>query len=109
MKRISRRQALVGGGAAVAAGTVVMPRGAKAAGELTVWWTQGFYKAENDAVVAWMADWDKRNNTVAHFHDFQISPMLGVNYKLLPQVAFYANRTNSFSPNAQASAEISLP
>ncbi|TMJ27777.1 MAG: carbohydrate ABC transporter substrate-binding protein [Alphaproteobacteria bacterium] len=63
MKRISRRQALVGGGAAVAAGTVVMPRGAKAAGELTVWWTQGFYKAENDAVVAWMADWDKRNNT----------------------------------------------
>ena len=63
MKRISRRQALVGVGAAVAAGTGLMPRRARAAGELTVWWTQGFYKAENDAVIAWMADWEKRNNT----------------------------------------------
>ena len=50
-------------GAAVTAGTGLMPRRAKAAGELTVWWTQGFYKAENDAVIAWMADWEKRNNT----------------------------------------------
>ena len=63
MKRISRRQALGGVGAAVAAGTGLMPRRARAAGELTVWWTQGFYKAENDAVIAWMADWEKRNNT----------------------------------------------
>jgi len=63
MKRISRRQVLGGVGAAVAAGTSLKPRGAKAAGELTVWWTQGFYKAENDAVIAWMADWEKRNNT----------------------------------------------
>ena len=63
MKRISRRRALVGVGAAVAAGSGLMPRRAKAAGELTVWWTQGFYKAENDAVIAWMADWEKRNNT----------------------------------------------
>jgi iron complex outermembrane receptor protein len=45
--------------------------------------------------------WDKRNNTVSHFHDFQLSPMIGLNYKLTPQVALYANRTNSFSPNAQ--------
>ena len=53
MKRITRRRALVGAsavGAAVTAGTGLMPRRAKAAGELTVWWTQGFYKAENDAV-----------------------------------------------------------
>src|SRR5262245_21957472 len=64
MKLISRRRALGGVGAAVvAAGTGLMPRRAKAAGELTVWWTQGFYKAENDAVIAWMADWEKRNNT----------------------------------------------
>src|ERR1700716_4443631 len=63
VKRISRRRALVGVGAAVAAGSGLMPRRAKAAGELTVWWTQGFYKAENDAVIAWMADWEKRNNT----------------------------------------------
>src|SRR5438874_7751589 len=63
MKRITRRRALVGVGAAVTAGSGLMPRRAKAAGELTVWWTQGFYKAENDAVIAWMADWEKRNNT----------------------------------------------
>src|SRR6476469_5077782 len=63
MKRISRRGVLGGAGAAIAAGTGLRPRGARAAGELTVWWTQGFYKAENDAVIAWMADWEKRNNT----------------------------------------------
>ena len=45
--------------------------------------------------------WDKRNATVSHFHDSQISPMFGLNYKVTPQIAFYANRTNSFSPNAQ--------
>ena len=63
MKLISRRQVLGGVGAAIAAGTGLKPRRARAAGELTVWWTQGFYKAENDAVIAWMADWEKRNNT----------------------------------------------
>src|SRR6201994_2336114 len=63
MKRISRRLVLGGMGAAVASGTGLMPRPASAAGELTVWWTQGFYKAENDAVIAWMADWEKRNGT----------------------------------------------
>ncbi|MSU51603.1 MAG: TonB-dependent receptor [Opitutus sp.] len=39
--------------------------------------------------------------TTNHFHDFQFSPMAGVNYKLTPQIAFYSNRSNSFSPNAQ--------
>ena len=39
--------------------------------------------------------------TINHFHDFQFSPMAGVNYKLTPQIAFYSNRSNSFSPNAQ--------
>ena len=63
MKLISRRQALGGVGAAVMAGTGLIPRRARAAGELTVWWTQGFYKAENDAVIAWMAEWEKKNNT----------------------------------------------
>src|SRR4029078_7109864 len=69
MKRISRRRGLGGVGAvgaAGAAGTGLRPRSAKAAGELTVWWTQGFYKAENDAVIAWMADWEKRNNTMVN-------------------------------------------
>ncbi|MDP3071195.1 MAG: TonB-dependent receptor [Opitutaceae bacterium] len=53
--------------------------------------------------------WDKAaaaanpasRTTINHFHDFQFSPMVGVNYKLTRQVAFYANRSNSFSPNAQ--------
>ena len=64
MKRMTRRQAVVGGAAgAIATGTGAMPRRARAAGELVVWWTQGFYKAENDAVIAWMADWEKKNNT----------------------------------------------
>src|SRR4029077_533849 len=48
MKLISRRHALRGVGAAVAADAGKIPRRAKASGELTVWWTQGFYKAEND-------------------------------------------------------------
>jgi outer membrane receptor protein involved in Fe transport len=39
--------------------------------------------------------------TINHFHDFKFSPMAGVNYKLTPQLAFYSNRSNSFSPNAQ--------
>ncbi|MEN9635050.1 MAG: hypothetical protein RL077_3454 [Verrucomicrobiota bacterium] len=39
--------------------------------------------------------------TINTFHDFQFSPMVGVNYKLTPALAFYANRSNSFSPNAQ--------
>jgi len=63
MTRISRRWALGGVAAAVTVGSGLAPRRARAAGELTVWWTQGFYKAENDAVIAWMADWEKRNNT----------------------------------------------
>src|SRR6201987_2089158 len=62
-KLISRRRAWGGIGPAVAAGAGLMPRRASAAGELAVWWTQGFYKAENDAVINWMADWEKRNNT----------------------------------------------
>ncbi len=62
-KLISRRRVLGGVGAAAAVGAGLMPRRANAAGELTVWWTQGFYKAENDAVIAWMADWEKRNST----------------------------------------------
>jgi len=36
------------------------PRRAKAAGTVTVWWTQGFYKAENQAITDTMADWEKK-------------------------------------------------
>ncbi|HKB91244.1 MAG TPA: TonB-dependent receptor, partial [Opitutaceae bacterium] len=45
--------------------------------------------------------WDKKASTVGHFVDHAWSPMLGANYKLTPNIALYANRTNSFSPNAQ--------
>ena len=59
MTQISRRQAL-GGLGAVTAGATLAPRRSKAAGEVTVWWTQGFYEAENKAVVDNMAAWEKK-------------------------------------------------
>ena len=62
MKRITRRQVLGGLGTAGMA-VVVRPRRAKAAGEVTVWWTQGFYEQENKAIIDWMADWEKRTGT----------------------------------------------
>ncbi|MEI7711558.1 MAG: ABC transporter substrate-binding protein [Rhodospirillales bacterium] len=55
MHKLTRRAAVAGLGTAVAAG----PRRAKAAETVTVWWTQGFYKAENDAVIAAMSKWEK--------------------------------------------------
>ena len=62
MAKMSRRQAIAGLGAVGAAST--MPaRSAKAAGTVTVWWTQGFYEAENKAVVDNLAAWEKRTGT----------------------------------------------
>ena len=62
MRRVTRRLALGGMGAA-AATALARPRRAKAAGEVTVWWTQGFYEQENKAVVDAMADFEKRTGT----------------------------------------------
>jgi multiple sugar transport system substrate-binding protein len=62
MTKISRRSAL-GGLGAVAAAVTIKPRRAKAAGELNVWWTQGFYEAENKAVIEMMAAWEKRTGS----------------------------------------------
>jgi multiple sugar transport system substrate-binding protein len=45
---------------AAASVSAFKPRRARASATLTVWWTQGFYKAENDAVIGFMADWEKR-------------------------------------------------
>ena len=53
--------------------------------------------------------WDKAaaaanpaaTTSINHFLDRQWSPMIGLNYKLTPQLSAYASRTNSFSPNAQ--------
>ena len=56
MKRITRRQALSGLGA-VGTAALARPKRARAAGEVTVWWTQGFYEQENKAIIDSMADW----------------------------------------------------
>lgn len=62
MAKLSRRQAIAGLGAVGAAST--MPsRSAKAAGSVTVWWTQGFYEAENKAVIDNLAAWEKQTGT----------------------------------------------
>ena len=63
MQRITRRHALAGLGAA---GSVALarPNLARAAGgEVTVWWSQGFYEQENKAIINAMADWEKRTGT----------------------------------------------
>jgi iron complex outermembrane recepter protein len=45
--------------------------------------------------------------SIVHFVDKQFSPMVGINYKVASHAALYANRTNSFTPNAQrASASL---
>src|SRR5262245_66022383 len=62
MTKISRRRAVAGIGAVTAA-TIARPRTAKAAGELTVWWSQGFYEAENKAVIDSFAAWEKKTGT----------------------------------------------
>lgn len=62
MAILSRRHATAGLGSVMAA-AAVQTRAAKAAGSLTVWWTQGFYEAENKAVIDSMAAWEKRTGT----------------------------------------------
>ncbi|MDR3534758.1 MAG: ABC transporter substrate-binding protein [Rhodopila sp.] len=62
MTQLSRRHAIAGIGALTAASTL-KPRRAKAAEPVTVWWTQGFYQAENQAVIDAMAGWEKVSGT----------------------------------------------
>ena len=62
MPKLSRRHVITGLGA-VAAATATRSRSAKAAGVVTVWWTQGFYEAENKAVIDNLAAWEKRTGT----------------------------------------------
>src|SRR5262249_30753079 len=50
MTKLTRRRAIAGLGAAAAAAAKPF-RSAKAADAVTVWWTQGFYEAENKAVI----------------------------------------------------------
>ena len=58
MARFSRR-AIVKGLGAVAAASTIKPLRAKAAAPVNVWWTQGFYEAENKAVIDSLAAWEK--------------------------------------------------
>jgi multiple sugar transport system substrate-binding protein len=62
MTRLSRRHAIAGMGALTAASTF-KPRRAKAGEPVTVWWTQGFYEAENQAVIDAMKNWEKTSGT----------------------------------------------
>src|ERR1700709_2770880 len=62
MTGLSRRRTIAGMGALTAAATV-RPRTAKAADPVTVWWTQGFYEAENQAVIDAMKAWEKTSGT----------------------------------------------
>jgi multiple sugar transport system substrate-binding protein len=58
MTELSRRRALVGVGA-LTAGAGLRSRTARAAEPVTVWWTQGYYEAENQAVVNAMKAWEQ--------------------------------------------------
>src|SRR5215475_13759890 len=62
MTQLSRRHAIAGLGAVVAT-SATRSRSAKAAEPVTVWWTQGFYEAENKAVIDNLAAWEKASGT----------------------------------------------
>jgi multiple sugar transport system substrate-binding protein len=62
MAQLSRRHAIAGL-AAVAATSGTSSRSVKAAEPVTVWWTQGFYEAENKAVIDNLAAWEKATGT----------------------------------------------
>src|SRR4051812_42778401 len=59
MTDLFRRHVLGGAGAAAAA-SALRPRRAKAAGNLTVWWTQGFYQAEDQSLKDSVAAFEKQ-------------------------------------------------
>jgi multiple sugar transport system substrate-binding protein len=55
------RRTLVGTVGALSAAAVTRPRRAKAAQTITVWWNQGFYQAEDQAVKDSIAAWEKES------------------------------------------------
>lgn len=53
---------------------------------------------------------DLLNNVSANYDVDAVTPMIGANFKLTPNIALYANRSESFTPQAQsASALNTLP
>ena len=57
MRDVSRRHIL----ASTAALTAVRPRRARAGTTISVWWNQGFYQAEDQAVKDSIAEWEKQS------------------------------------------------
>ena len=60
MTPLSRR-GVVGGLGALTAATAMKPRRAKAADPVTVWWTQGFYQQEDQALKDSVANYEKQS------------------------------------------------
>jgi multiple sugar transport system substrate-binding protein len=66
MVRMTRRHAMGVFGAGAVAAAASRPRHAKAGTTITAWWSQGYYKAEDDALRAAVAAYEKQSgNTVA--------------------------------------------
>ena len=90
MQKMSRRQAVVGLGAATAA-TTLRSRSAKASKPVVVWWTQGFYAAENKAVEDAMAAWEKKTGnkvdlTIMNGPDLITKMIAAMNVKDVPDL-----------------------
>lgn len=104
MKRLSRRGVLGGLGAATAA-VAARPRRAKAAKPVVVWWTQGFYAAENKAVVDAMQDWEKRTGnkvelTIMNGPDLITKMIAAMNVKDVPDLVHSVTGDRFLVPQA---------
>jgi multiple sugar transport system substrate-binding protein len=77
MRRFNRRSLLRGSAALAAAGTVGMPFIAKAAAKTaTVWWTQGFVRAEDAAFQAMVAAYEKASGNIIDASIIPFAPMI---------------------------------
>ena len=101
MMRLSRRAVLTAAAAAAAA----KPRPAKAAGVVNVWWTQGFYEAENKAVIDAMAAWEKEtgnkvNLTIIVGADLIAKLIAGMQFQDVPDLVHTVTGDRFLVPQA---------
>jgi multiple sugar transport system substrate-binding protein len=101
MLKLSRRTALT----AAAAAAATRPRRAKAAGVVNVWWTQGFYEAENKAVTDAMATWEKEtgnkvNLTIIVGADLITKLIAGMQFKDVPDLVHTVTGDRFLVPQA---------
>ena len=104
MGKLSRR-ALIGTIGLAAAASTVRPRRAKAAGTVTLWWNQGFYEAENQAVKDLIAEWEK---TTGNKVELSFLPVADVTAKIVsgmtmgdvPDVVYSDTGQNLIIPQA---------